>query len=46
MWGYEYYGETRTVDIHIQQIRKKLDLKQHLVTIPKLGYRLERAGKA
>ncbi|MBQ1332985.1 MAG: response regulator transcription factor [Lachnospiraceae bacterium] len=46
VWGYEYYGETRTVDIHIQQIRKKLDLKQHLVTIPKLGYRLERAGKA
>ena len=43
VWGYEYYGETRTVDIHIQQIRKKLDLKQYLVTIPKLGYRLERA---
>lgn len=42
VWGYEYYGETRTVDIHIQQIRKKLDLKKDLVTIPKLGYRLER----
>lgn len=41
VWGYEYEGETRTVDIHIQQIRKKLNLKQNLITIPKLGYRLE-----
>ena len=43
VWGYEYEGETRTIDIHIQQIRKKLDLKDKLVTIPKLGYRLESA---
>ena len=41
IWGYEYEGETRTVDIHIQQIRKKLGLKDKLVTIPKLGYRLD-----
>lgn len=41
VWGFEYEGETRTIDIHIQQLRKKLDLKEHLVTIPKLGYRLE-----
>lgn len=43
VWGYEYEGETRTIDIHIQQIRKKLNLKDKLVTIPKLGYRLESA---
>ena len=43
VWGYEYGGERRTVDIHIQQIRKKLNLKNRLVTIPKLGYRLESA---
>ena len=41
VWGYDFEGESRTVDIHIQQIRKKLDLKKYLVTIPKLGYRLD-----
>lgn len=41
VWGFAYEGETRTVDIHIQQLRKKLALKENLVTIPKLGYRLE-----
>lgn len=41
VWGYEFEGESRTVDIHIQQIRKKLNLKKYLVTIPKLGYRLD-----
>lgn len=41
VWGFEYEGETRTIDIHIQQLRKKLNLKECLVTIPKLGYRLE-----
>ena len=43
VWGFEYEGETRTIDIHIQQLRKKLNLKDRLVTIPKLGYRLESA---
>lgn len=41
VWGFEYEGETRTIDIHIQQLRKKLDIKEHLITISKLGYRLE-----
>lgn len=41
VWGFEYEGESRTIDIHIQQLRKKLNLKDCLVTIPKLGYRLE-----
>ena len=40
-WGYEFQGESRTVDIHVQQLRKKLDLSRRLITIPKLGYRLE-----
>ncbi|MDR2197105.1 MAG: response regulator transcription factor [Coriobacteriales bacterium] len=43
VWGYSYVGETRTVDTHIQQLRKKLDLHEALVTIPRLGYRLERS---
>ena len=42
VWGYEFVGESRTVDIHVQQIRKKLRLHADLITIPKLGYRLER----
>lgn len=41
VWGYEYMGETRTVDTHVQQIRKKLGLQDSLITVPKLGYRLE-----
>ena len=42
VWGYEFMGETRTVDIHVQQKKKKMGLHNKLVTIPKLGYRLER----
>ncbi|MBR6558336.1 MAG: response regulator transcription factor [Clostridia bacterium] len=42
VWGYDFEGESRTVDIHIQQLRKKLGLHKHLVTIPKLGYRLDK----
>ena len=41
IWGYEFEGESRTVDIHVQQVRRKLGLKNRLITIPKLGYRLE-----
>ena len=41
VWGYSFSGETRTVDTHVQQIRKKLDLHDSLLTIPRLGYRLE-----
>lgn len=41
VWGYGYEGESRTVDSHIQQIRKKLNLHGRLNTISKLGYRLE-----
>lgn len=41
IWGYEYIGETRTVDTHIQKIRSKLDLFDILKTVYKIGYRLE-----
>lgn len=40
-WGYEYEGDTRTVDVHIQQLRKKLGLEQVIKTVYKVGYRLE-----
>jgi DNA-binding response OmpR family regulator len=41
VWGYSFGGETRTVDTHVQQLRKKLRLHDSLLTIPRLGYRLE-----
>ena len=39
-WGYDYEGDSRTVDVHVQRLRKKLDLEQQLQTVYKLGYRL------
>ncbi len=40
-WGFDFLGDTRTVDVHIQKLRKKLGLSARLKTIYKLGYRLE-----
>jgi two-component system, OmpR family, alkaline phosphatase synthesis response regulator PhoP len=40
-WGYDYIGETRTVDVHIQKLRKKLNWDNRIKTVYKLGYRLE-----
>ena len=39
-WGYDYEGDTRTVDVHVQRLRKKLGLEKELQTVYKLGYRL------
>ena len=41
VWGVDYMGETRTVDVHIGQLRKKLGLAQQIKTVSKMGYRLE-----
>ena len=41
VWGYNYVGETRTVDIHIQRLRKKLDWEGAIQTITKVGYLLK-----
>jgi len=41
VWGVDYVGETRTVDVHIGQLRKKLELMGNIKTISKMGYRLE-----
>ncbi|MDH3399298.1 MAG: response regulator transcription factor [Acidimicrobiia bacterium] len=39
VWGYEYFGETRTVDVHVRQLRKKLpDIP--IETVWGVGYRL------
>ena len=41
VWCCIYLGETRTIDVHIGQLRRKLDLSDVIKTIPKIGYRLE-----
>lgn len=41
LWGVDYLGETRTVDVHIGQLRKKLSLNDNIKTVSKMGYRLE-----
>lgn len=41
VWGQDYLGETRTVDVHIGQLRKKLGFHEEIKSIPKVGYRLE-----
>lgn len=40
-WGFDYAGETRTVDTHIQKLRSKLGWENRIKTLYKLGYRLE-----
>ena len=39
VWGYDYFGETRTVDVHIRQLRKKLDAIP-IETVWGVGYQL------
>ncbi len=41
VWGEEFLGDSRTVDLHIQRMRKKLGLEKRLVAVYKVGYRLE-----
>lgn len=40
VWGYDYFGETRTVDVHVRQLRKKLE-GIPLETVWGVGYRME-----
>ncbi len=41
VWGEELEFETRTLDLHIQRLRKKLDWKDKIKTVYKIGYMLE-----
>lgn len=41
VWGEEFLGDSRTVDLHIQRMRRKLGLEHRLVAVYKVGYRLE-----
>lgn len=43
VWGYDYYGETRTVDVHIRHVRKKIETQKHkyIETIRGVGYKIK-----
>lgn len=44
VWGYDFEGEGRTIDVHIQRLRKKLGWENRIKTVYKIGYRLELRG--
>ena len=41
VWEEEYYGDSRTLDLHVQRLRRKLGWEHELVAVYKVGYRLE-----
>ncbi|MFD3445677.1 response regulator transcription factor [Microbacteriaceae bacterium 4G12] len=42
LWGYDYYGDDRTVDTHIKKLRSKLgDKAKHISTVIRVGYKFE-----
>lgn len=45
VWGYDYFGETRTVDVHIRHIRKKIEehdnTNEYIETIRGVGYKIK-----
>ncbi len=48
IWGYDYYGETRTVDVHIRNLRKLLgdDEEKYIKTVRGVGYKLQIDGES
>ena len=46
VWGYDYLGETRTVDVHVRRLRVKIGEKHELIeTVTGLGYKLVAPGR-
>ena len=41
VWEFDYEGDTRTVDVHIQRLRQKLSIADRIKTVYKIGYRFE-----
>ena len=45
VWGYDYFGDGRLVDVHIRRLRTKVESDaanpRHVVTVRGLGYRLQ-----
>lgn len=44
VWESEYMGDSRTVDLHVQRLRRKLGWQDRIVAVYKIGYRLEDRG--
>ena len=44
VWGYDYFGDSRIVDVHVRRLRTKVEhdpgTPEHVVTVRGLGYRL------
>ena len=41
VWGFDFEGDERTVDVHIRNLRKKLNIENRIKTVFKTGYRFE-----
>ena len=41
VWGGDYVPGSRTVDLHVQRVRKKVGWENYLISVPKMGYRLD-----
>lgn len=41
VWGEDFFGDTRTVDLHVARLKKKLDLEDEIKAVYKIGYRFE-----
>jgi two-component system alkaline phosphatase synthesis response regulator PhoP len=41
VWGYDYYGDTRVVDVHVGHVRQKLGSESLITTVRGVGYRFE-----
>jgi DNA-binding response OmpR family regulator len=46
VWGYDYFGDDRVIDVHIGHIRDKLGDREFIVTVRGVGYRFEDEGQA
>jgi len=46
VWGYDWFGDARTVDVHIAQVRKKLGDSSSITTVRGIGYRMDSTSPA
>ncbi len=46
VWGYDWFGDVRTVDVHIAQVRKKLGDSCTITTVRGVGYRMDSTAPA